>query len=239
MNSNRETARIVGVLFIAATVTAILGMGILGSTLDAPDYLVNISEHENQVIMAVIFELILAVSVLDIGAMMFPVLREHIESLALGYAAIRLTEAIFIMVASVSLLWLLTLSQEYAAGATDAAYYQASGALLLALRDWAFVFGTLVFLGLGGLSLYYTLYRSRLVPRWLSGWGLIGATLIFLTGLLGFFGLSPESTTTTILAAPIALQEMVFAVWLIAKGFNPSANAKEKPSPKLELRAAK
>jgi hypothetical protein len=69
------------------------------------------------------------------------------------------------------------------------------------------------------------LYQSKLIPRWLSGWGLIGATLILLTGLLGFFGLSLESTTTTILAAPIALQEMVFAVWLIVKGFNPSAIA--------------
>jgi hypothetical protein len=225
MNANRRTAIIVGVLFITATATAILGMGILGSTLDTPDYLVNVSEHENQVIVAVIFELILAVSVLAIGFMMFPILKGHIESLALGYVVIRLTEAIFIMVASISLLSLLTLSQEYAAGASDAAYYQASGALLLALRDWAFVFGTLIFLGLGGLALYYILYQSKLIPRWLSGWGLIGATLILLTGLLGFFGLSPESTTTTILAAPIAVQEMVFAVWLIVKGFNPSAIA--------------
>jgi hypothetical protein len=225
MNANRRTAIIVGVLFITATVTAILGMGVLGSTLDAPDYLVNVSEHENQVIVAVIFELILAVSVLGIGCMMFPILKGHVESLALGYVVIRLTEAIFIMVASISLLSLLTLSQEYAAGASDAAYYQASGALLLALRDWAFVFGTLIFLGLGGLALYYILYQSKLIPRWLSGWGLIGATLILLTGLLGFFGLSLESTTTTILAAPIALQEMVFAVWLIVKGFNPSAIA--------------
>jgi hypothetical protein len=225
MNANRKTAIIVGALFITATVTAIVGMGILGSTLDAPDYLVSVSENENQVIIAVIFELILAVSVFGIGCMMFPVLRKHSESLALGYAVIRLTEAIFIMVASISLLSLLTLSQEYSAGASDAAYYQAPGALLLALRDWAFVFGTLIFLGLGGLALYYILYQSKLIPRWLSGWGLIGATLILFTGLLGLFGLSPESTTTTILAAPIAVQEMVFAVWLIVKGFNPSAIA--------------
>jgi hypothetical protein len=94
---------------------------------------------------------------------------------------------------------------------------------LLALRDWAVVFGTLIFLGLGGLPLYYVLYRSRLVPRWLSGWGLIGATLILFTGVLGLFGLSPESSTTTLLAAPIALQEMVFAVWLIVKGFDSAA----------------
>jgi hypothetical protein len=227
MNTNKTTARIVGVLFIIATVTAILGLALLGSTLDPPDYLVNVSENENQVIIAVIFELILAVSVIGIGFLMFPILKEHIEGLALAYFGIRLTEAIFIMVASISLLSLLTLSQEYVGGALDASYYEPSGTLLLALRDWAFVFGTMIFLGLGGLPLYYLLYRSKLIPRWLSAWGLIGATLILITGFLGLFGLSPESSTTTLLAAPIAVQEMVFAVWLIVKGFNSSAIASE------------
>ena len=225
MKTNTKTARIVGVLFITATVTAILSIVFLGSTLDAPDYLVNVPENENQVIIAVILELILAISVIGIGFMMFPILKKHIESLALGYVGIRLTEAIFIIVASISLLSLLTLSQEYVAGALDASYYQPLGTLLLALRDWAFVIGTMIFLGLGGLPLYYLLYQSKLIPRWLSVWGLIGATLILLTGLLGLFGLSPESTTTTFLAAPIAVQEMVFAVWLIVKGFNSSAIA--------------
>jgi hypothetical protein len=220
--SNR-TAGIVGALFITATVTAIVAMAFLGSTLDAPDYLAKVAENETQVIIAVILESILAVSVIGIGVLMFPILRKHLESLALGYAAIRLTEAILIVVSSISLLSLLTVSQEYVAGAGDAANYQALGTLLLALRDWAVVFGTLIFLGLGGLPLYYVLYRSRLVPRWLSGWGLIGATLILFTGVLGLFGLSPESSTTTLLAAPIALQEMVFAVWLIVKGFDSAA----------------
>jgi hypothetical protein len=229
MSAKDRTAAIVGVLFITATVTAIVAMGFLGSTLDAPDYLVTVAENETQVIIAVILESILAVSVIGIGVLMFPILRKHLESLALGYAAIRLTEAILIVVSSISLLSLLTVSQEYVAGAGDAANYQALGTLLLALRDWAVVFGTLIFLGLGGLPLYYVLYRSRLVPRWLSGWGLIGATLILFTGILGLFGLSPESSTTTLLAAPIALQEMVFAVWLIIKGFDSAAIAAGSP----------
>jgi hypothetical protein len=225
MNTNKTTARIVGALFIIATVTAILGMGFLGSTLDAPDYLVNVPENETQVIIAVILESILAVSVFGIGIVMFPILKRHVESLALGYVGIRLTEAIFVMVASISLLSLLTVCQEYVAGAADVSDYQPLGTLLLALRDWAFVFGTFIFLGLGGLFLNYLLYRSRLIPRWLSVWGLIGAALILLTGVLGLFGLDPESSTTTFLAAPIAVQEMVFAVWLIVKGFNSSASA--------------
>jgi len=84
---------------------------------------------------------------------------------------------------SLSLLSLLTLSQEYVAGALDATYYQPSGSLLLALYDWSFVIGTLIFLGLGGLCLNFLLYQSKLVPRWLSVWGLVGAALVFLYGL--------------------------------------------------------
>jgi len=217
VNPYRKTAIIVGALFIIATVTAIISIAFLGSNLDPPDYLVNVAANENQVIMAVIFWLILAVSVMGIGALMFPILKKYDEGLAFGYFGLRLVEAVFIVVASISLLALLTLSQEYV-GSGFSSSYLASGTLLLALQDWSFTVGTLIFLGLGGLPLYYILYQSRLVPRWLSAWGLIGAALVLLYGLIALFDLDPNY-----LAAPIAVQEMVFAVWLIAKGFNPPA----------------
>lgn len=223
MTTFRSTAAIVGALFITATATAIAGLGILGSTLDGREYLAGIASEENRVVVAVIFELALAVSVFAIGAMMYPVLRNVIRSLALGYAVIRLMESVFIVIASISLLSILTLGQDHVASAADASLYQPSADLLLALRDWSFVFGTLIFLGLGGLPLYYSLFRSGLVPRWLAGWGLLGATMILLTGILALFGLDVDSSTTTALAAPIAFQEIVFAVWLIVKGFDRSA----------------
>lgn len=221
------TAVIVGVLFITATVTAILSGVFLGSTLDAPDYLVDVPANETQVVVATLLEFICAAAVIGIGVAMFPVLRRHVESLALGYIGIRLVEAIMLIVGAISLLSLLTLSQEYQAGALEASYYEPSGTSLLALRDWSHVIGTLVFLGLGGWPLYYLLYRSRLVPRWLSGWGLIAATLILVTGVIALFGLSPNSTAVTILAIPIGVQEMVLAVWLIVKGFDSTRGLSE------------
>jgi hypothetical protein len=74
---------------------------------------------------------------------------------------------------------------------------------------------------------YYVLYRSRLIPRWLSAWGLAGLALVFSMTLLIAFGerISGPSGMLVLLAVPIALQEMVLAVWLIVKGFNPSAIA--------------
>jgi hypothetical protein len=70
---------------------------------------------------------------------------------------------------------------------------------------------------------YVLLYQSRLVPRWLSTWGLVGAALSIVPSLGGMFGLS----SLGVLSAPLFLQEMVMAVWLIAKGFNPSTIAAE------------
>lgn len=170
MNTYRNTAIIVGVLFIIATITAILSGIFLGSTLDALN-LINISVNQSQVIIAVIFEFIVAISVFAIGFMMFPILKKYIESLALSYVGIRLIEAVFIIIASLSLLSLLTISQQYVAGSLNSSIL---GSLLLILRDWSLVIGTLIFLGLGGMSLNYLLYHSKLIPRWLSVWGSLG-----------------------------------------------------------------
>ena len=222
MDSYRKISIIVGVLFIIATVSAILTIGILGSTLDPPEYLTAVAANEKQVILAVICWLILAVSVLGIGVMMYPILKKYHGGLAQGYVGLRLVETICIIISSIGLLSLLTVSKEFGAGTLDASYYQPVGTVLLALQEWSFEIGTLIFLGLGGLALNYGLYQLNLVPRWLSGWGFVGAACVALYGMLGLFGLTADSLILNILAAPIAVQEMVFAIWLIVKGFNSS-----------------
>ena len=223
MDSYRKTSIIVGALFIIATVSAILTIGILGSTLDPPEYLTAVTANEKQVILAVICWLILAVSVLGIGVMMYPILKKYHGGLAQGYVGLRLVETMCIIISSIGLLSLLTISKEFSAGTLDATYYQPVGAVLMALQEWSFEIGTLIFLGLGGLALYYGLYQLNLVPRWLSGWGFVGAACVVLYGMLGLFGLTADSLILNLLAVPIAVQEMVFAIWLIVKGFNSSA----------------
>ena len=231
MNSNKRTARIVGVLFIVATAAPImtaLVLGFLGGGVLAepiPDYLVTVSANENQVLTGMLIELIWALAVVGIPVMLFPVLKKHSEALALGFFSLRFIESLSTIVGSIILLTLLTLSQEFVkAGTPDASHYQTLGTLLLAAREWAFMIGSGLVWSLSALILNWVLYQSRLIPRWLSGWGLIGATLSFVTYLLQFHG-----TSLDILSLPIALQEMVFAVWLIVKGFNPSAIASRSP----------
>jgi hypothetical protein len=217
MNTNRKTAIIVGVLFIIATVASLLSTSFTQSILDAPDYLIKISANQNQVIVGVLFQFIAAATSAGIAISLYPILRRHNEGLALGSVGFRLIEGVFYIVAALGLLSLLSLSQEYVkAGAPAGSNFQILGTLMLAARNWAnFVFGVLSFC-LGALMYYYVFFQSRLIPRWLSGWGLVGAALLLSMALLILFGETP-SGTTLLLALPIALQEMVLAVWLIVK----------------------
>ena len=141
MDSYRKTGIIVGVLFIVATVASILSAVSLGSILDAPNYLTSVSAHGNQVIITVILWLIAAISAFATSFMLFPILRRHIESLAMGYVGLRPFESVFYVVGALSLLTILTVSQKYVAGAVDASYYTTLGTLLLALQNWAFYLG--------------------------------------------------------------------------------------------------
>jgi hypothetical protein len=224
MNSNRKIARIAGVLFIIGTVASLLSTGYIGSTLDAPDYLIRISANSNQVMIGVLFAFIAAVASASIAISLYPVLKKYNEGLALGAVGFRLIEAVFYIISIIGLLSLLMLSQEFVkAGAPGTSSFQILGALTQAIRDWAnYVFGVSAF-SLGALMYYYVLYQSQLIPRWLAGWGFIGAALSLAAALFVMFGEKPLSTLMILLILPIAVQEMVLAVWLIVKGFNPSA----------------
>jgi Domain of unknown function (DUF4386) len=158
------------------------------------------------------------------------VLRKYNRSLALGSVVGRTVEGIFVLVGTLGLLALLAVGKEsVAAGPAAASSYQAVGETLRAVRDWALGFLGLLPFGVGASMYYYLLYKSRLVPRWLSGWGLIGAGLLLVsTVYAGFAQDFGFSTVNTVLNIPIGLQEMVLAVWLIAKGFNPRAIASER-----------
>ncbi|MCX9082574.1 MAG: DUF4386 domain-containing protein [Candidatus Methanoperedens sp.] len=223
MNSDRKAAIVVGVLFITATVAGILSE-VFGPNLDAPDYLANLSANGNQVLIGALLVFTMAVLIAGIPIFMYPILKKYNEALALGYVVFRTIEVVFLIVSAISLLTLLTLSQEFViAGTPDASNFQTLATLLLAVREWGGgVFSTIVF-GLSALILNYVLYRSKLIPRWLSGWGLIGAILYLVSGFLPLFGHDPRSAIYLLMEAPLGLNEMVFAIWLIVKGFNPSA----------------
>ena len=227
MNSNKQAAKIVGVLFILAAVTAIIGLNLYAPILNGPDYLIKGSEHANQVILGAVMELILVASVVGTATTMFPILRKYNETIALWHVCFRFLEAIIITVGVISVLSLLTLSREFVAtGATDSASFQASGTVLKAIHDWTFMLGPLFMLGINTMMYSYIFYKSKLVPRFIPILGMTGATCVFSCALLVMFGVIQQvSVLGGILALPVAANEMILAVWLLVKGFNQSALA--------------
>jgi len=228
MNSSRKTAIAVGVLFLVATIAGVSQFPFLKS-INAPDYLSSIAAHQNHIVTAVLLDLIMIGAVLAIPVVLFPILEKHSERIARGYVVARIFEATPLVIGVFSMMALLTLSQDFvAAGATDAVHYQTLGVLLLETCDWTLLIGGQVILSLTALILNYSMYRTKLIPRLLSGWGLVGVPLMLASGVIVMFGVvGPSSTPQVLLMLPLALQEMVFAVWLIVKGFNQAAIASE------------
>jgi hypothetical protein len=220
---NRKNAIWAGILYILATAAPILtfpfigflGGGSAGEPI--PDFLVEVSVRSSQVIVGVLMELTYALAVIGIVVTLFPILKRHHETLALGFSGLRFMEAIGVMIHSLILLSLLTLSQEYAAaGFPSSSYFHTAGALFLSARDWTFLLASGIVWSLSALVLNTLLLQRRLVPSWLSGWGLVGALLSLVAYSLQFFGIHPSE----FLYLPIGVQEMVFAVCLIVKGSN-------------------
>ena len=158
---------------------------------------------------------------------MYPILRRHNEGLALGAAGFRIIEGVFDGIGAVLVLLLVTLSRELIkAGPADLAQFKNLGTLLREGRSWVGDVAALPAWCIGAYLYYSLFFKTRLVPRWLSVWGLAGITLTVATSILELFRqIAPLSTAQLLMNVPIALQEMVLAIWLIVKGFNPPANA--------------
>lgn len=225
MRTDRKIAIIIGALYLIANIAGPIGYGIELPILDAPDYLANISANETEWLLGALLELVMAVALAGIGIAVYPVLRRQNENLAIGYVASRIIECMILILGVIASFTLLTLSHEYiASGASNVPYFQTLGELLQKTRDWGghVVMDVAVF-PLGALILYAALYHSKRIPRWLSGWGLISAVLYWAAGMLVMFDIIvPLATPHIILQAPLGVQELAFALWLIVKGFTPA-----------------
>ena len=223
LSATRRTARIVGVLFILATVASLASVPVLSPFLSG-DHFVKMAASEHRVILGVFLKIVVAFASPAIALWLYPVLRERSKGgLALGSVGFRLIEGMLYAVGAVILLSLLSLSQESVkAGTSAASGFGSAGTVLLAARDWASLVGILAFY-VGGFMYYCIFYGSRLVPRWLSVWGVAGVVLGAVAALLVMFGVTGSmSTVQVVLNVPIGVNEIVLAVWLIVKGFRPA-----------------
>jgi hypothetical protein len=214
MTTTRKSASAVGGLFLIATASYLIGNALIASALSASNNLSNVAE--NPVRTGVLLEFVDAAAAVGIGVLLFPILRQHREALALGYAGTRIIESALILVSAVFALLLLPVGQEITrADAANAAQLQTLGALIMAASNLAFQLA-MIALGAGSLLLCYILYEVRLVPRALSALGVVGYLALFASGWLQIAG----NNVASVLYVPGALFELIFPLWLIVKGLN-------------------
>ncbi|OEH91153.1 DUF4386 domain-containing protein [Bacillus solimangrovi] len=211
------TAITVGVLYIIGTVSGILSLVMTKELLAGEDFLTRIAANLSQLNLGAFFVLLMGLSLSAMPIFLYPLFRRKNEVLALGMVVFRgpLEGSTYILIA-VSWLVLGVFSKEFTTVGAEVGSLQIIGNVLLQAYDIISPVLTIVFI-IGALLLYTLFYLTKLIPRWLSVWGLIGAVFYIAVDLLKFFGLD---LNLDMLYIPLAVQEMIMALWLIIKGFN-------------------
>jgi hypothetical protein len=232
MNTYRMNAVMAGALYFLGTVFGVLG-GIIGGKvltslitskpLAGVDMLGLVADNTTPLTGGALLTLLMAISLVAMTVFLYPVLRKDSEELAMGMVLFRgALEGVCYLVSTLAILTLVALGNAYVPAGADSAALQSMGQVLYQFLDLFAPVSSIIFL-IGATCLYVSFYRTRLIPRWLSIWGLIGVVFALASALLHFFHM--DTGYEFYMEMVIAPQEIVMAVWLIAKGFNPSAVA--------------
>ena len=214
MKQMKKSIGFAGILFILATIASLAGGTMIGAVVPDAGVAELTPAIRPLLVAGVLLELVNAFSVAGIAALLALALRLGSDRAATGYAVLRTIEAVFcgaVVLAPLALLY---------SGGAQAGF----AAEMFAVREG--VYGLLVplFFGIGALVLYGSLYRMRMVPRFLSVWGFAATILIFAVTILGFVLPSGLGDTLPVaLGLPIILNEVFLGVWLMTKGLKEPA----------------
>ncbi|MFC2126682.1 DUF4386 domain-containing protein, partial [Bacteroidota bacterium] len=193
MTDYRKISILAGTLYIIGFISGLLS---IVPAIDASDYLIKASANENQVLIGALFQFIMTIAYLCFAITLYPILKKFNERLALGFLSFRIVAAILNILGIVSLLLLLSLSQGFVkAGTPDSSYFQSIGDLLQSGRDFVNHVAMILSLSIGGLMFYFLLYITKLIPRFISLWGLLGTVLTIFASFLIMFHIIDIITT--------------------------------------------
>lgn len=225
MREHKSAARTAGILYITATVAGVLTkIVVMPPVSEAGDPFAASAQHTGAVVTGALLVLVMGLSLAFVPVVLFPVLRRVNERLAIGYLIMRgAVETACYVLSAISLLLLLPVGEAMSAGPGTASPAGVRlGSLLVDSVDVGAV--TALVFCLGGVMFYLLLYRSGIVPRWIALWGLVAIPFYVAAYLLAMYAvIGANSTELNLLVIPLAVQEMVLAVWMIARGFRPAA----------------
>jgi len=218
--SNRTTARMLGVLFLVVMLTWSIGFWLIEDVLNTSDFLANANPQKSRIFLGIIFELLDVAAIIGIMVTIFPLMKKFSERMALWYFGLRIFECMMLVVAILSALVIITVSQRFVdAASTELTNIQFMGDLLLEIRqNWVHLVLPF-FYSAAGLIFFYFFYRVRLIPRFISVVGFVGALLVMAGIPLDFF----EFDAGSYIGALMGLTEIFLGIWLIVKGFDESS----------------
>jgi uncharacterized membrane protein len=217
MASRTTNSRLIGALFLLGFLSYGIGFALVTSVTSAPNFLATISAQKNlQTVLTIGAFLMLLNSLVDVGkgVLFFPILEKHGQRTALAYLAAMIIEVVLLAIGVLSLLLIVPLAQQ----GVDAGLAKALGSLALQSNTTAYQIAEMA-LGLGGIFLCSLLFRTRLIPPWLAGWGVIGYAILAAGTIAEIFGIHIGLA----LSIPGGLFELALGVWLLIKGFAPKA----------------
>ena len=232
MKTYRMNAVMGGALYFLGTVFGVLGAVVggevlsslvIGKPLAGVDMLGLVAANSSRLTGGAFLTLMMGISLMAMTVFLYPIFRKDSKELAMGMVLFRgALEGTSYFISTLGILALIALANEYTAAGAASAALQSMGNVLYQFQVRLASVGPIFFL-IGATCLYFSFYRTRLIPRWLSVWGLIGVVPYMAYALLHFFHM--DTGYGLYLQMVLAPQEMVMAVWLIVKGFNPSAIA--------------
>ena len=216
MTPDRRVALIAGISYLITFASSIPAVLLIAPVLNDPRYIVG-PGADARVITGCLLDLVNAIACVGTAVTLFPVIRRHNETMALGFVASRLYEMAVIMIGVICLLAVVALRQP-----TGDQSVVEIGQALVAVRNKTFLLGPGLAPGFNALLLGSIFLRARLVPRWMPMVGLIGAPLIIVSVLMRAYGSNEFITAFAAIAtAPIFVWELSIGLWMAIKGFQP------------------
>jgi len=232
MNTYRTNSVMTGTLYFLGTVFGILGgvIGgkvltslITGKPLVGVDLLGLVAADSSRLTVGAFLTFMMGISLVTMTVFLYPVIRKASKELAMGMILFRgALEGIFYFVSTLTFLTLVAVGKEYISTGANSAVLQSIGKVLFQFENLKAPIGSIIFL-IGAMCIYLAFYRTRLIPRWLSVWGFIAVVTSMASALMNFFHM--DNGYGFYLEMVMFPQEIIMAVWLIVKGFNPRAIA--------------
>ena len=217
MGKINSTSKIIGILYLTSLFTNVIATEILNPIVESNNVSRAIEEYSDAFMIGNLFNLLSAITLIFIPIQFYSITKKFAKNAAISLIILRLIEGLIFCYIVLETLSIMSVNQS-----TDPILTNFLIQLKLSnieLNNWVYI---LLFCS-GALLNYLLLFKYKLLPSWLTIWGIIAVITLFVGDILGGFHLSIFSNTPLMkgivyFAWPIALNELVLGFYLIVNG---------------------